>query len=494
MENSDKNVSTSRRSFLKVCAAAGISASFPLKSVFAGGHVKQISSSEKKRNSGCLLKFGQITDVHIGDVANPIRADLLGGVIAFFYARPQDSMSPKILDSTIESVNTYSQANDFDFCIATGDLIDMSMKREVRWLVDICDGRPPQNYRVDEMIEVNNPHGFDLPWYACMGNHDLLLFGALPSKLIEYLILNININPDFDIINQDEWIDAVKGSTTPVYGHGFYDQPPKEDGYYSFSPNENTHCIVLHTTADNHMEGLADIFLSERQGRVLSILRQRKNPYAVFNDLVKDFSGWIENESLTRGLDEKLLSRNRGMFGDLNAVFAIGSSGTLDQDQYRWMKNEIESNQDKLCLIFSHHGSCDFMNIAGNVSGSEFDETICSYKNVIAHVCGHSHENKIDNISSGSGSYYRLRTSSIIEYPQEWRSFEVSKLSADKGILKTKVHRHQYRDGFVIASGHWRILWSKSKMYGETDDRDIELEFEIPEKVKDGFKSVKLAG
>lgn len=480
--NEPRTVSGPRRFFLKGCLAAAASAAIPAKS-FSSVFLKNRDLEEpdlfNENNGSCVLKFAHLTDTHIGDIKNPIRSDLLGGTIAFFYERPQDPMCAKLLDSAIQSINSYAETNTMDFCIATGDLTDMSMKREAQWLTDIADGRFPRNFRENDMVEVN-PAGMNIPWYACLGNHDLLLFGALPSKLVEYIVLKINESPDFDIIFQDEWINIVSSSTSQVPGHGFFNQSEKKDGYYSFTPNQNIHCIVLNTAADNHMEGLADRFLNDNQDKITDIISKKQNLNYLFQEIAKEFASWINRENLYNILNSGKESKFNFKEKNLNAVFAMGSDGTLDRDQYNWMVNEIENNQDKICIIFSHHGSCDFMEIPGNINQAQFDTTLCRYDNVIAHICGHSHENKIDNISDSGKNYYRIRTSSLIEYPQEWRAVEILKKADGKGVIKCKMIRHNYSKGFLTAAFHWRIFFSKNKMYGQPQDRNTELEFEIP--------------
>ena len=487
MDDQSKKIDSSRRHFLKGCIAATVSAALPAKA-FPGILNREISPARKIINTSSsdkkLLKFAHITDIHIGDIANKIRANLLGGTIAFFYERPQDPMCAALLNSAVSSINSCAAGNDVDFCMATGDLIDMSMEREIHWLVDILDGKTPENFRENKMVSVSYPHGMETSWYGCLGNHDLLLFGSLPSRLIEHIVLSINEQPDFNIISQNEWIDTVTSSTTPVYGHGFFLQPEKKDGYYSYSPNEYIHCIVLNTTADNHMEGLADNFLRENHDKVIKILRKKRNVSYLFKELVKDFSSWAGKEKLYNVIQEKKLFKLSLQDDELNTVMAMGSDGTLDNDQYEWMINEIESNQEKLCIIFSHHGSCDFMNIPGNINQSRFEESLCKYNNVIAHVCGHSHENKIEKIRAGnSSSFYRIRTSSLIEYPQEWRSIEIFSTGGSKGKISCKMFRHEYLEAFFVASNHWRVQLSKKDMYGSSEDRDVDLEFEIPDSV-----------
>ena len=467
--------SVDRRTFLKGSLTAGAFAMFPgwLTDFF---QITTPSVMPDGRLS--LLRFAQLTDIHLGDVSNYLRHNFLLGIVSYFYERPQDPMAGKLLDAVIHEVNLVHQENPLGFCMLTGDLIDCAMLNEVQWFVDIADGKAPRDF-CPEMVAVDNPEGFQAPWYACLGNHDMLVIGSFGGTLFRKLLENMQANHGFSIITHQEWMAAMEASDKPAAGHGFDDQPQAHDGYYSFSPSPCVHAIVLNTTTDNWMEGMVELFSDEKAKTLKAMAAKNLSAEENTTILMQEFSQWLRDRGF---IDYMAGSKSIGdLDEDLQTLLVIGSGGTLDRDQYQWMIDEIESNPGKLCLIFSHHGSCDFGLIAGNVQQDEFDATLAAHNNVIAHVCGHSHKNCIETIADADSSYYRIRTSSIIEYPQEWRTVElIADQQSQKGVIRCRMFGHNYTAAFNTAKKHWRVQDSLDENAGTDSDRDVDLEFTIP--------------
>jgi hypothetical protein len=77
-------------------------------------------------------------------------------------------------------------------------------------------------------------------------------------------------------------------------------------------------------------------------------------------------------------------------------------------------------------LVASHHPSADFDRFApGDVVGTqEFRAALAAMPGVIAHLCGHTHRHRVSRIE-GPHPYLEIETSSLIDYPQEGRVFDV---------------------------------------------------------------------
>jgi 3',5'-cyclic AMP phosphodiesterase CpdA len=404
------------------------------------------ASSYLNSESFQLVSFAQVTDVHIVDEGNPLRfeelkilgldepifsrlAPIVGGI-----SRKQDPYSALLWDGTIRSINEQHKLKPIDFLIATGDHSDTDLENELRCFVEIADGYLSEDYfdRTGKkaMAQVN-PAGIanNLPWYAALGNHDVMYQGSVNNELLlgrlvglvtkesinanggsQGLLRKLSISAPDELSSMKDSIDLYQLS-----GHGFNNMPAPFEGYYSFTPKPFIHCIVLNTA----------------------------NYYP---------AGGILKESL--------------------------SQGVLDKRQFNWMIKEIENNFDKLCIIFSHHPSTSWINFESDIKSKEFEDTLCSYENVIAHVNGHTHTNTITPVKNGNGGYWVINTCSIIDFPQEWRKITIYNNGNGIGSIKTQMFRHNNQTIYQIACNN-----ADTNSSGLDIDRDVELLFSIPKTV-----------
>ena len=391
-----------------------------------------------------ILDFAQVSDIHIVDEGNQLRAEelivrktirppihlgLLLDRMVTTVSRDQDSWSGVGWDSIIRSINKEHGREPMTFVMATGDHTDTDLENELRWFIEIADGQISGDYQdrvEDGRIEPVYPQGLDLPWYATLGNHDVIYEGAIANEIVAPLIYSLSCSAE-DLSYQDETINIYKRSDSPPWWHGFANMPEDpEDGYYSFDPSPYIHCIVLNTANYYAKDG----------GRIAKI-------------------------------------------GNL-------SLGTLNQLQFEWMKEEIEGNPDMLCLIFSHHGPRSFLNVPINVSAHKLRDTLASYKNVIAHITGHTHKNHIEAVKNGNGGgYWDISTCSIIDWPQEWRRIAIWDKGDGTGIIKCCMFQHERQDCLEIAYSDPGA--NHETREGKSEDRDVDLLFKIPKEVAENI-------
>ncbi len=410
-----------------------------------------------------LSSFAHTTDVHLVDEGNPLRADELAilikkdpiklfelqKVIELFHGSNhyEDGIYTALIwESIIESINDEHMKNELDFLISTGDHSDSGIKDELKWFVDILDGKVPEDFKdhPDSDLDIKtikpNPEGLMIPWYAAIGNHDVEYMGAFNSdgfvgllvKLLAYEVDPKNISVFKDVI--DIYSASSKADTTDPKGHGFAGM--KTEGYYSFDPTPFLHCIVLNTA----------YFYNINTGMPLETL----------------------------------------------------SGGLLDAAQYNWALSEIEKNPDKLCIIFSHHPTRSYKEVSEKqaknyISGDRMRASLLKYENVIAYVNGHKHENTVIAQTEASNGYWDITTSGAHGYPQEWREITVMDKGDGTGVISCRMMGHdpvltdinidpRYPDGTdtILLS-----IFDEGGMgnAGDENDRNVDLYFRIPEAV-----------
>ncbi|MCP4134725.1 MAG: twin-arginine translocation signal domain-containing protein [bacterium] len=462
-----------RRGFLQKTGAAGVALTLP-------GPLKLLAMDESpgavvrndlgiKPSAGSatnfnfkMSDFAQVTDVHITDSTNPLRTEVLDSVPGLGASwRPQLYMGATTWDAVVRSINEQNKKTPLSFCISTGDQVDNGMANELEWFLNVANGSPmPDDYNdlvnTDDMTPVS-PQGFDIPWYFSFGNHDTMIVGNFPAKLMKVVHKKMAKKYGFEINDTDAVMDQVGE-------HGFDLMPSAQDGYYSFTTNGYVHNIVLNTANDNWLEGVVDEFFSVKDKLVLKIFEKFPGAFGkIMNEINDKINEWIREKA--------------------NDVVGGFAEGTVDDAQFDWMIREIEENQDKICVIYSHHSPDNFLSPLGNVTRWQFKKALCSHENVVAHVHGHTHQNMVNPVTDSNADYgyWSITSCSVTEYPQEWRHISVTDNGDGTGSLACRMRSHDYTESITVAKGDPQA--NTTKHYGDEDSRNVDLLFAIPEAV-----------
>jgi len=359
-----------------------------------------------------LISFAQVTDVHIVDNGNELRFEevLLTGkyglgallvknnLIPLPISHDTDDTTAYNWDRVIRSINTEHEKQQLDFVINTGDSADTNLENELKWSIEIANGGPlsedyyNRNGKKD-VYNLTNIAGFKMPWYAVLGNHDVEYQGSINykvknlDKLLDFFSKNYPYSYNNLCTQQEALKMYLKAGGNPK-GHGFANMPKPifpftiKEGYYSFNTTNNIHIVVLNTA--------------------------NYRPEIMFGQL-----GYRE----------------------------FFPEGFMNGRQFIWMKQDIKNNSDKLCIVFSHHPKPYMF----SATKDQFAKTMSSYPNVIAHIAGHTHENKIDPVTYSNG-YWRITTDAAYNPPHIWRNFTITDNGNGTGTIKTNLNN---ADGIV---------------------------------------------
>lgn len=404
---------------------------------------------EGRRRS--LVVFHHFADAHILDEESPLRGEWLDSCpspITTTAFRPHEALSLHITASLIRQANRIDRSpisgRAVDFLVHTGDAADNAQYNELRWFLDLMDGLPVEpdsgspGYQ-GVQGESPDPRYPDLlqraqlrfqgvplryPWYAVIGNHDILAQGNFaPSQTAEAIAVGeskvIDIAPEL----KAEVCDDPSVLLDPGASRRIFSDPATE---------------VRQVAAD----------LNRRLLNRKEWIQEHFKTAAVPGPRGHGFT----QENLDSGTAYYVLEHGLVHFVVLDTVNPAGfSAGSIDRQQFRWLEEQLiagssrywdrqgqavtTGNPDRLFVILSHH-DVDSMNnplpdpATGEerLGGAQVEELLHRFPNVILHVAGHSRANRIvarpDPQGRGPG-YWQVTTTSPLDFPAQGRLLEI---------------------------------------------------------------------
>ena len=421
-----------------------------------------------------LVAFGQFTDTHLQDSQSPARVEWLdryndgaGSALPFDAAwRPQETLTTHLAAAMVRQLSRLTHGPvtgaKVGFLACTGDNIDNSQLNELRWFIDLMDGRTirpdsgdpsryegvqdadPLSYDVHYWHPDGTPvgkqtdnafalYGFPrvaglldlsrkpfspgakvgIPWYVSFGNHDPLMQG------------NVAPNPVLSALATGplKIIGLPAGLSPQDVSDGLVRQDPRVLLALASAPTRTV-------TADasrrplSRPEWMAEFFRTSTgpvgHGFSKANVAAGKGYYA------------YDHGALLRCI--VLDTVNPGGYAD----------GSLDAAQMAWLKAELAAHspdspggakggRNRLIVIFSHHNSKTMANpvlapgeTAPRVMGDAVVFELLSWHNVILWVNGHSHRNHVFVHPGSCGGFWEVNTAAHIDYPHHSRIFEVA--------------------------------------------------------------------
>ncbi len=409
-----------------------------------------------------LLSFFTFSDVHICDKETPAQVIRNG----YQYPLPLVNNKPvgepssysgvmlyttHVLDAAIQTINALHKMAPFDFGIALGDACDNTQHNELRWYLDVIDGGPvsPSSgaHAGASQWNYQKPYvaaGLDksIKWYQAIGNHDQFFKGSTYwTEHLREIAVGPNIlntgpptsPPDFRVImnGRGYLMGVVDGSTE--YGDIINVGPTSQ---YNPLP-------TVVADPDRYALTISD-WMSE-------FFNTTSEP--VGHGFTQ---GMIDGTELAACYTFKPRTDVpiRVIVLDDTDKLGYGVKGCLDEPRYNWLLNELDSGQaaDELMIICAHIPVWPYdyqtpspytpacWNPDSVITDYELVNKISStYSNVVLWAAGHAHRNAItpqpDAGHPGSGyGFWEVETSSLRDFPQGFRCFEIVRNSDDQTI------------------------------------------------------------
>ena len=406
-----------------------------------------------------LLSFFAITDIHITDKESPAQVNWLGWNAPFgsqlSSAWSQVILStPQVLDAAVQTINALHKKTPLDFGISLGDTVNNAQYNELRWYIDVLDGKtiiPSSGAHAGaNTIDYQKPFqaaGLDksIPWYQVIGNHDQFFLGSFYEfeKTLsahigsEVMTCSTNCPNTYAGIRETGFYMGVVDGTTPY-------------GDIIKAGSEADFPIPPTVVADANRRSLVSA-TSTSENWIAEFFTTTSNPVGHGFNLVDPAHGaGFASYSFQPKADIpiKIIALDDACKGSLNDQTAIYYAGCLDQTRIDWLKAELQEGQvnNKLMIIAAHipvnpqtHLIDDgtHMRLFITPSDAALIALLHNYPNLILWISGHRHMNVVtpqpyDSATPGHGpvnSFWEVETSSLRDFPQQFRTFDIRRNS-----------------------------------------------------------------
>ena len=408
-----------------------------------------------------LLYLGHLSDLHVIDSQSPGRIEpmIVSDHTAWGSAfHPQDALTLHVVAAMAQAMNDLRTSPltgaPMGAAVVTGDSADMHSHLELRWFIDLMDGRtvsansgaPDRFEGVQAWPDATwayrpaDPAGGDFgsygfptlpqlldqairrpvqsvglpsPWYSVYGNHDTLLLGTF------------HLDPALRALAVGDQKAFTLAATASGALAGYASTAsPMQRFADALGISLGTRSGYRPVTSDPAR------YLFEQRDFMAEHFRTEPTP------------GPVGHGFTQRNLDtgetwwKADLSPRVRAFGLDTCNQVAGPDGAVPDDQFRWLEAELRTAQaeQRLVLLLSHHNSLTLENRATRPGfdqplhgAEELVDLLLRYPVCVAWLNGHTHLNQIlaHRSPQGTGGFWEVTTASCIDFPQQQQVVEL---------------------------------------------------------------------
>ncbi|UZE51564.1 TIGR03768 family metallophosphoesterase [Rhodopseudomonas sp. P2A-2r] len=396
------------------------------------------------------MTFFTISDIHITDKESPnqliylqrlhktlpVSASLYSGIMLY---------TTHVLDAAVQTINALHKKEPFDFGISLGDACNSTQYNELRWYIDVLDGKvisPSSGAHLGtETIDYQKSFkaaGLDktIPWYQTLGNHDHFWIGSIP---VDYS-LRTDLRQSF-ISDEVFATGDVLANPAQIRDHIYYmgvidgSTPYGDIKYAGPAPDFRSPPKVIADPDRRSLlrtEWMKEFFTTSSSpvGHGFN-LTDARNGFACFSFVPKS------------AIPIKVVVLDDTQSEDDSST-DIHGHGFLDQARWSWLKTELADGDaaGQMMIIAAHVPIGVEVTSPASEMGWWTDPQnavtlpdlvaeLHSHPNLIMWVAGHRHLNTVkafispDPVNAPEKSFWHVETSSLRDFPQQFRTFEI---------------------------------------------------------------------
>lgn len=416
-----------------------------------------------------LLSFFSISDIHITDKESPAQVPYFGWSAAFGTQGPASlnpsSYSPAmcatthLLDSTVQTINALHRLSPFHFGIALGDFCNSGQYNELRWFIDVMDGKAivPSSgaHRGADTIDYQKPYqaaGLDrsIPWYAVIGNHDQFWMGiGYPTVKVRQAMVGSNV---LEIYSPPGLGPLVPGASE---GYGTYvgvvdGTTPYGDVIHWGPTNDYATRPTVAADPDRHIIA-EDIASPTNFVAEFFMTTSEPSGHGFNRDGAGSTAACYTFDPLTNVPIRVIVLDNTCKADQTNQSPTFYGAGWLDDARYMWLTNELQKGQDedRLMILAAHIPVTpqESLTATNKLVGKQFYDpavetnlvaTLHRYPNLLMLMAGHRHVNVVTPFPSPDPDhpefgFWQVETPSLRDFPIQFRAWEIF-LNSDTNI------------------------------------------------------------
>ncbi len=450
----------------------------PRFDIMPGGYSTTAASRSRLRR---LLNFFTISDIHITDKEAPNqliylqREDLAHAGHETSICSPVMLYTTHVLDAAIQTVNALHQQKPFDFGISLGDACNSTQFNELRWYIDVIDGKvisPSSGAHLGQgTIDYQRPYkaaGIDksIPWYQVLGNHDHFWLGSVPVDAEPSLAIRQSytsasvwavgdiLRPNISTVTFPCQFDAPNGIKARSFYMGVLDGSTVHGELKDAGP-------VSEFSAPPTVAADPDRRSLLRTEWIQEFFRTTTHPIGHgFNLVDRNNPNWESGFACYSFVPKAEIPLKIIVLDDTQSEtdgsHDIHGHGFLDAARWKWLQAELAAGQaaDQLMIVAAHvpiavanvgsevewweDGRDPNATEKNAVSLTELVATLQNTPNLLMWIAGHRHRNTVKAFlppahGGPENGFWQVETSSLRDCPQQFRTFELY-LNSDYSI------------------------------------------------------------